>query len=263
MLFTHMLVEVELFCKTEVNLKLRKKWEEEQSKVLRSLGTRTEGMLRLLSAVGRHKGARITATMGKTTTRYYRVPGFMKSSETFFISEDVESDMHQANHLKQALFQVISHGSNEELKELLSMGTVDLNARNKEAKTPLMVAAMNNDRDKVKLLIASGADLDLQDDLGTLNYFKKLPIESSYALIQRSLFASGETALMLAAQQNHAIVVNELIEAGAQLDIKNYEEMTATELTLNNDIDALIRKKNDPYEAAKENGKLYKWWKED
>lgn len=51
---------------------------------------------------------------------------------------------------------------------------------------------------------------------------------------------------MLAARENHKEAVSLLLHAGAQPDIHNYEDMTAADTTLDNDIDANIRTSHDP-----------------
>lgn len=54
-------------------------------------------------------------------------------------------------------------------------------------------------------------------------------------------FRPGNTALMFAAQENNKDAARLLKDAGAQADIMNYEQMTAAEVTLDEDIDAKIR----------------------
>jgi ankyrin repeat protein len=65
-----------------------------------------------------------------------------------------------------------------------------------------------------------------------------------------NLFATGSTALLLAAQEKCKDAVKMLLEAGAQADILNYEEMTAADVTLDNDIDINIRKQESEKEPS-------------
>ena len=45
---------------------------------------------------------------------------------------------------------------------------------------------------------------------------------------------------MLAAREKHKDAVKLLLNAGAQVDIKNYEQMTASDVTLDADIESLL-----------------------
>lgn len=58
---------------------------------------------------------------------------------------------------------------------------------------------------------------------------------------------TGNTALMFAAQENNKDAARILTDAGAQADIMNYEQMTAAEVTLDEDIDAKIRDAKEPH----------------
>lgn len=51
---------------------------------------------------------------------------------------------------------------------------------------------------------------------------------------------------MHAAREKHQAAVKLLTDAGAQLDIQNCEEMTASDVTMSEDIDAHIRNTRDP-----------------
>lgn len=64
-----------------------------------------------------------------------------------------------------------------------------------------------------------------------------------YALIPILLCIPGDTAVILAAREKRKEVVKSLIEAGAQLDIVNYEQMTAADCTLDPELDHSIRRK--------------------
>ena len=68
--------------------------------------------------------------------------------------------------------------------------------------TPLMLAAVRNSSESVNILLASGADVNEQDE-------------------------SGFTALMLAAVMNHADIVRLLIEHGADVNLKAHNGFTA------------------------------------
>lgn len=64
------------------------------------------------------------------------------------------------------VYQIVVHGTAQELKELLQSGLVNPNIRNEDLKTPLMFAAENGRTDMMGILIESGASLNLQDVYG-------------------------------------------------------------------------------------------------
>jgi ankyrin repeat protein len=90
-----------------------------------------------------------------------------------------------------------------------------------------MLAAEYNKVDMMHELIDHGADLNLQDDF-------------------------GDTALMIAAREKNKEASDLLVEAGAQVDILNYENMTAADATLDVEIDEKIRSDgNHPHPERK------------
>jgi len=121
----------------------------------------------------------------------------------------------------KTVFEIVTHGSVSELKEVLSMDGGAANIRNEDLQTPLMVAAGNGNCEMISALIEHGAKVNLQDSL-------------------------GDTALMLAAREKCKDAVKLLLNVGAQPDIMNYEKMTAADVTLDDDIDTNIRKTQEP-----------------
>lgn len=87
-----------------------------------------------------------------------------------------------------------------EVKRLISEGA-DINGR-KYAKTALMEASINGHLDIVKILLNSGADINLED-------------------------WDGRTALMFPALNGHKDIVIELINKGADLNKKDNDGETA------------------------------------
>ena len=54
-------------------------------------------------------------------------------------------------------------------------------------------------------------------------------------------YIKGNTALIIAARENHKDAVKLLTQSGAQVDIFNYEQMTAADVTMDNEVDAMLR----------------------
>lgn len=88
------------------------------------------------------------------------------------------------------------------VKEAISVGA-DIDARNKYGHTALMLSSIGNGLEIAKLLIASGADLNIKNSI------------------------SGETALILAALSNELEVVKLLIGSGADINIQDNKGYTA------------------------------------
>ena len=75
----------------------------------------------------------------------------------------------------------------------------------------------------MEILLTAGADPNAQNDL-------------------------EETPLMLAAAEGHKSATKLLLAHGADPDILNYENMTATDCTLDEEVDTMVREKRDDKE---------------
>ncbi|KAJ1405195.1 ankyrin repeat-containing domain protein [Ochromonadaceae sp. CCMP2298] len=117
--------------------------------------------------------------------------------------------------IDQCLVRAVLDGELRDAETILQAG-VDPNSRCPQlGTTPLMLAAEDNKKDIMHLLIKHGAEVNLQDNL-------------------------GETALMKAARDCHPQAVKVLLDNGAQTDILNYESMKASDVTLSNEIDEIL-----------------------
>ncbi len=81
-------------------------------------------------------------------------------------------------------------GHTERVKALLASGA-DVNAKDKDGVPAFMVAAMNGHTETVKALMAAGADVNAKDN-------------------------NGDTALMVAEKKGHSYIVQLLKRAGAK-----------------------------------------------
>ena len=88
--------------------------------------------------------------------------------------------------------------------------------------TALILGAANGHTSMIKQLIAAGAGLDVKDNDGyepiyptatAVRYPSRQPI-------RRCRFVGRGTALMVAAEKGHTLVIEQLIAAGAGLDVK-------------------------------------------
>jgi ankyrin repeat protein len=100
-------------------------------------------------------------------------------------------------------------GDIQKIKDLLSNGA-EVDIRDKNGMTPLLLAARKGNREIVKLLLAHGADVNAQD------------------------YYLAWTPLILASALGHKEVVKLLLEYGADVDIKDQNGMTALKYAIKN-----------------------------
>ena len=108
-----------------------------------------------------------------------------------------------ANAKTEELLEIVGKAGPEEVRQLIQDGA-DVNAKDEDGWTPLMLAAAHNSNPEVlKVLIEAGADVNAKD-------------------------TDGLTPLMLAAQHNpNPKALTALLEAGADAKAKNNEGKTA------------------------------------
>jgi len=133
-----------------------------------------------------------------------------------------------------ALHWTVRSGDQEATALLLRAGA-NVNASNRYGMTPLPLAAMNGDQAMVETLLKAGADPNLTvgqgetplmvaSRTGNVSIVKALLASGAHVNAQEGAF--GQTAVMLAAIENHGEVVGALAEAGADLDMASYDIKT-------------------------------------
>jgi ankyrin repeat protein len=115
------------------------------------------------------------------------------------------------------LFSIVQSATSVEIKQAISNGA-DVNARNEEGNTPLMLAAFDNENHEViRALLDAGADVNARD-------------------------IKGFTPLIIAAQYNNPEVINTLLEAGGEVNAKTEDGITPLMLAaLDNENHEVIR----------------------
>lgn len=109
-------------------------------------------------------------------------------------------------------------GDGEGLKSCLSKG-VDINAANRQGRTAITIASLNKHYDCVELLIASGADIDKQDQT-CFNPFLLSCLNNDLTLLRLVLPANpdldrltrfGGVGITPASEKGHVEIVRELL----------------------------------------------------
>ena len=112
------------------------------------------------------------------------------------------------------IFQASKKGDLARVKELVESGA-DVNVKNRDGETALMIATFKKHLDIVKYLVEKGADMNVQD-------------------------INKETALMFAISKNHIDIVKYLVEKGADVNVKNNMGKTACDQAKSAELKAIL-----------------------
>ena len=107
------------------------------------------------------------------------------------------------------LLEAVIVGDVEKVKDLLTKGA-EVDVRDRNGMTPLLLAARKGNSETVRLLLAHGANVNAQD------------------------YYLAWTPLILASALGHKKVVKLLLEHGADIDIKDQNGMTALKYAVKN-----------------------------
>ncbi len=131
-----------------------------------------------------------------------------------------------------ALYLAIRDQSRKVTETLLGWPKIDIEARNKQDESPLMIAALKGDLELVKRLVSLDADVN-KPGWTALHY----AATSGHVAVMRLLLEkhayidaeapNGTTPLMMAAHYGTPEAVKLLLEEGADPEIKNKLELSA------------------------------------
>ena len=141
--------------------------------------------------------------------------------------------------LGQSMNETALHGAaaNDDvtaIRDLLAKGT-DVDARDGNGRTALLIATHENKIDAAKALIEAGADVNAKDGIddspylyaGARGHLEILKLTLAHGADLKSTNRFGGTALIPAAERGHVETVRTLIEAGVDVDHVNNLGWTA------------------------------------
>jgi ankyrin repeat protein len=136
-------------------------------------------------------------------------------------------------------FEAVKNGDNGRIRQMLSAGT-DVNSRDGDDATALMLAAHAGNLPLVMSLIEAGADVNASDDRGWTPLMKAAynsELDRGFADVAKALIDAGANVeapisygirpLMLAAGYGETAVVETLLKAGADVLARNEGGLTA------------------------------------
>ena len=130
---------------------------------------------------------------------------------------------------------------------LLDQSTLDVNALNLVGESALMIAAIKGDLTSVKLLLDRGARIN-QPGWTALHYAASGPESSTVEwLLDRgaevdALSPNGSTPLMMAAQYGSEASVDLLLARGANMALRNQQDLGAIDFARSGGRDYLVKK---------------------
>ncbi|KAM6956165.1 fibronectin type 3 and ankyrin repeat domains 1 protein [Aplochiton taeniatus] len=105
--------------------------------------------------------------MGGCTPLHWAADGGHLPVIAYMIQDGCELDVRDNVSYWTPLMRVSATGGNPAVASLLISAGADVNTRDKDGKTPLMVAVLNNHEELVQLLLDSGADHHVKNEFGS------------------------------------------------------------------------------------------------
>ena len=118
----------------------------------------------------------------------------------------------------QAFHDAAAQGNIDSLKQHLEQG-IDINVRNRQKRTAILIAAMNDQYEAVQFLVDAGANVDLQDET-CFNPFLYGCINNKLELVKMMIKAGTDIDLLTrfggvgitpASEKGHVEIVRELL----------------------------------------------------
>ena len=183
------------------------------------------------------------------------------------LAEDAATDgvSVTASSVNETNFLAAAFDGHADMIRILLEKPININVKDKDGFTALMMATDQNHMDVVQILIKKGADVNARENAG--NTALSLAADRGYADIADLLIAAGANVnvvnhqgsapLMVAAFKGHLNVAQRLIKNGALVNAKNNVDITAlmaaseeghadiVSLLLENGADATVKDKND------------------
>ncbi|KAG8673979.1 hypothetical protein FPOAC1_007298 [Fusarium poae] len=215
-----------------------------------------EGEIACLLAKKAHSGGRLLKKdQDRLSTLEYNTA---KRSEARAAREIAEAKIAHAlsapaaDKVDLSLLWAARNGSEAMVKMLLDTGKVDVDAKDKNGRTPLLWAAENGHEAVVKMLVDTGkADVDAKDNNGQtpLSWAARNGCEAVVKMLVDTGKVDvdaedkgGWTPLLWAAENGHEAVVNMLVDTGkVDFDAKDYIGRTPLSLAARNGREAVVK----------------------
>lgn len=148
-------------------------------------------------------------------------------------------------------FQIVSDGDLPEVQQMIASGQ-DINAKDEEGFTALMLAVMDEQFELTKLLLASGADVNVVDSDGDTPLISAvmsrnttiLQVLLEHGADVKATNSSGGNALMFACIEGKKEVVDLLIDYGADVNAVSEGFISGTPLMVGQCCLTIIRRQD-------------------
>lgn len=150
--------------------------------------------------------------------------------------EEIHKTIEGETEVNEQLLTAARSGEMKTVADLIE-NHADLNVRDDEGRTALMIAVYNEDAEMTKILLDAGADVDLQDDMKN-NPFLYAGAEGYLNILKLTIAAHadptitnryGGTALIPASERGHLAIIEELLNQ-TEVDINHVNNLGWTAL---------------------------------
>ncbi|XP_059756740.1 fibronectin type 3 and ankyrin repeat domains protein 1 isoform X2 [Balaenoptera ricei] len=124
------------------------------------------GHLDVVKYLRRHGASWDTRDLGGCTALHWAADGGHCNVIEWMIKDGCEVDTTDAGSGWTPLMRVSAVSGNQKVASLLIDAGADVNMKDKDGKTPLMVAVLNNHEELVQLLLDRGADASVKNEFG-------------------------------------------------------------------------------------------------